>query len=113
MSEGERVGSRLQSAVADYLSRHGYRCATNLSLRIERDGRLVGAINWFATHGTSMTNRNMLISGDNKGYAAYHWEHRAPGMVGAAHLSFPGLGHIRAEGSGYAFEPLNYSALRN
>jgi hypothetical protein len=33
-------------------------------------------------------------------------------MVGAAHLSFPGLGHIRAEGTGYAFEPLNYSALR-
>jgi glyoxylase-like metal-dependent hydrolase (beta-lactamase superfamily II) len=33
-------------------------------------------------------------------------------MVGAAHLSFPGLGHIRKEGSGYVFEPLNYSALR-
>jgi neutral ceramidase len=47
--------------------------ATTL-LRIERGGRLVGAINWFATHGTSMTNRNTLISGDNKGYAAYHWE---------------------------------------
>ncbi|MEB3030596.1 neutral/alkaline non-lysosomal ceramidase N-terminal domain-containing protein [[Mycobacterium] nativiensis] len=43
-------------------------------LRIERDGRLVGAVNWFATHGTSMTNRNTLISGDNKGYAAYQWE---------------------------------------
>jgi glyoxylase-like metal-dependent hydrolase (beta-lactamase superfamily II) len=34
-------------------------------------------------------------------------------MVGAAHLSFPGLGHIRSEGAGYAFEPLNYSALRS
>ena len=33
MGEGERLGSRLQSAVADYLSRHGYRTATNLSLR--------------------------------------------------------------------------------
>ncbi|GFG84983.1 neutral ceramidase [Mycolicibacter algericus] len=43
-------------------------------LRIERSGRLVGAVNWFATHGTSMTNRNTLISGDNKGYAAYRWE---------------------------------------
>lgn len=43
-------------------------------LRIERDGRLVGAVNWFATHGTSMTNRNTLISSDNKGYAAYRWE---------------------------------------
>lgn len=43
-------------------------------VRIDRDGRPVGAINFFATHGTSMTNRNTLISGDNKGYAAYHWE---------------------------------------
>ncbi|ORA77861.1 alkaline ceramidase [Mycolicibacter kumamotonensis] len=43
-------------------------------LRIERSGRLVGAVNWFATHGTSMTNRNTLISGDNKGYAAYQVE---------------------------------------
>lgn len=43
-------------------------------LRIERDGRLIGAVNWFATHGTSMTNRNTLISSDNKGYAGYRWE---------------------------------------
>ncbi|PQM44609.1 Neutral ceramidase [Mycobacterium talmoniae] len=43
-------------------------------LRIERGGRLAGVINWFATHGTSMTNRNTLISSDNKGYAAYRWE---------------------------------------
>ncbi len=43
-------------------------------LGVLRDGVLVAAINWFATHGTSMTNRNRLISSDNKGYAAYHWE---------------------------------------
>lgn len=49
-------------------------------LRIERDGRLVGAINWFATHGTSMTNTNALISSDNKGYAAYHWERLTAGV---------------------------------
>ncbi|RCH70575.1 alkaline ceramidase [Streptomyces sp. SDr-06] len=53
-------------------------------LAIERDGRLVGAVNWFATHNTSMTNRNRLISADNKGYAALHWE-RAVG--GVDHLS--------------------------
>jgi neutral ceramidase len=41
---------------------------------IRRGGELVGAINFFATHGTSMTNKNRLISGDNKGYAAYHAE---------------------------------------
>lgn len=43
-------------------------------LRIERDDALVGAINWFAVHNTSMTNRNRLISSDNKGWAAYAWE---------------------------------------
>ncbi len=32
--------------------------------------------------------------------------------VAAAHLPFPGIGHLRAVGSGYAFVPVNYSALR-
>jgi glyoxylase-like metal-dependent hydrolase (beta-lactamase superfamily II) len=31
-------------------------------------------------------------------------------MVGAAHLAFPGMGHLAAEGSGYRFVPLNYNA---
>ncbi|MEC3975914.1 neutral/alkaline non-lysosomal ceramidase N-terminal domain-containing protein [Amycolatopsis sp. H20-H5] len=48
-------------------------------LRIERDGRPAGMINWFATHGTSLTNRNLLISSDNKGYAALHWERDVEG----------------------------------
>ena len=38
------------------------------------DGSEVGLINWFAVHGTSMGNDNLLISGDNKGYAAYLFE---------------------------------------
>ncbi len=35
-------------------------------------------------------------------------------LVGAAHLSFPGLGHLRkaSGGSGYVFVPLNYSSLK-
>jgi neutral ceramidase len=49
-------------------------------LVIERQGEMVGAINWFATHGTSMTNHNTLISGDNKGFAAYHWERVVHGI---------------------------------
>jgi neutral ceramidase len=49
-------------------------------LRIERDGRTVGAINWFATHNTSMTNQNRLISSDNKGYAGYYWERVVHGI---------------------------------
>jgi neutral ceramidase len=49
-------------------------------LRIERDGEQVGAINWFPTHNTSMTNQNRLISADNKGYAGYHWERELHGI---------------------------------
>jgi glyoxylase-like metal-dependent hydrolase (beta-lactamase superfamily II) len=30
-------------------------------------------------------------------------------IVGAAHLSFPGLGRLRIQGSGYVFLPVNYS----
>jgi glyoxylase-like metal-dependent hydrolase (beta-lactamase superfamily II) len=33
-------------------------------------------------------------------------------MIGATHLSFPGLGHLRAAGSGYTFVPLNYTPIR-
>jgi glyoxylase-like metal-dependent hydrolase (beta-lactamase superfamily II) len=29
-------------------------------------------------------------------------------MIGATHLSFPGLGYIRAEGKGYVWVPVNY-----
>jgi neutral ceramidase len=49
-------------------------------LRIERRGKVVGAINWFPTHNTSMTNENHLISSDNKGYAGYHWEREVKGV---------------------------------
>jgi neutral ceramidase len=52
-------------------------------LRLERHGRTIGVVNWFATHGTSLTNRNTMISGDNKGYAARQWESREPGLVAA------------------------------
>ncbi|MBI5258905.1 MAG: MBL fold metallo-hydrolase [Burkholderiales bacterium] len=31
--------------------------------------------------------------------------------IGAAHLSFPGIGRLRAEGSGYTFVPVNYRAV--
>jgi neutral ceramidase len=40
-------------------------------LRFEQDGRPIGLLNFFATHGTSMTQHNHLISADNKGYAAH------------------------------------------
>ncbi|KAF0964890.1 neutral/alkaline ceramidase [Rhodococcus sp. T7] len=49
-------------------------------LRITQGGRDVGAINWFPTHGASLTDTNHLISGDNKGAAAYFWEHDHAGV---------------------------------
>lgn len=33
-------------------------------------------------------------------------------LVAGAHLPFPGLGHLRAEGTGYVFFPVNYSIVR-
>src|SRR4051812_29356175 len=56
---------------------------TSTLLRLERAGQTVGVVNWFATHGTSLTNRNTLISGDNKGYAAWRWESEEPRLVAA------------------------------
>jgi neutral ceramidase len=38
---------------------------------VRDDGQPIGMLNWFAVHGTSMNYYNKLISGDNKGYAAY------------------------------------------
>ncbi|PAY24586.1 hydrolase [Dietzia natronolimnaea] len=50
------------------------------SLQVTRDGSLVGVINWFASHATSMTTSNRLSSSDNKGYAAWFWEREAAGQ---------------------------------
>jgi glyoxylase-like metal-dependent hydrolase (beta-lactamase superfamily II) len=33
-------------------------------------------------------------------------------LVGSAHLSFPGLGHLRAQGKGYEWLPVNYSGMK-
>lgn len=53
-------------------------------LRVEREGRLSGAISWFPVHNTSMTNRNRLISADNKGWAAFEWERTEAIVAGFA-----------------------------
>jgi len=33
-------------------------------------------------------------------------------MIGSAHLSFPGLGTLRAEGKGYVWMPINYVPVK-
>ncbi|ORX89074.1 Neutral/alkaline nonlysosomal ceramidase [Basidiobolus meristosporus CBS 931.73] len=42
-------------------------------------GEPLGILNWYAVHCTSMNNENLLISGDNKGYAAYAFEREMNG----------------------------------
>ncbi len=54
-------------------------------LKFERPDGPVGTLNWFAVHGTSMNYYNKLISGDNKGYAAYAVEQ----AHGARHAGKP------------------------
>lgn len=45
--------------------------------------------------------------------AAYEEAAKNGWLVGGAHLSFPGLGRLRANtGGGYTFVPLNYSSLK-
>jgi neutral ceramidase len=45
-------------------------------LKLVRDEEPIGTLNWFAVHPSSMSSSNKLISGDNKGYAAWAFERR-------------------------------------
>jgi neutral ceramidase len=49
------------------------------------DGKDIGVLTFFATHGTSMLGNNTLVTGDNKGLAAYLFEKQmatsSPGFV--------------------------------
>lgn len=43
-------------------------------LKFVKNGKDVASMNWFAVHPTSLTNKNTLVSPDNKGYASWYWE---------------------------------------
>ena len=47
---------------------------TMLKFTRSSDGKALGILNWFAVHGTSMLGNQTLITGDNKGVAAYLFE---------------------------------------
>lgn len=47
---------------------------TLLKFTRSSDGKSMGILNWFATHGTSMLGNQTLVTGDNKGVAAYLFE---------------------------------------
>lgn len=57
----------------------------------KEEGKLIGMVNWFAVHGTSMNNTNTLTSGDNKGYAGYVME-KAINEKQEGGISLPGEG---------------------
>lgn len=62
----------------------------------------VGSFNWFATHGTSMSRTNSLISGDNKGAAARFMEDWAEqhGYPKGIHGIYPGTSRTRSRDNG-------------
>lgn len=50
------------------------------TLQMYRNGELVGVLNWFGEHATSMSTDSTLVSSDNKGFAAWHWEREIAGQ---------------------------------
>jgi hypothetical protein len=58
------------------------------------------------TAGNLLTN----LSAAMQRQRAYADAAKAGYLIGTAHLAFPGIGHIRAEGKGYAWVPVSYSA---
>ena len=47
---------------------------TLLKFTRSSDGQDIGVLSWFAVHGTSMLGNNTVVTGDNKGVAAYLFE---------------------------------------
>ncbi|KAF2234333.1 neutral ceramidase precursor [Viridothelium virens] len=47
---------------------------TLLKFTRSSDGKDIGVLSWFAVHGTSMLGNNSIVTGDNKGVAAYLFE---------------------------------------
>ena len=56
---------------------------TMLMFRGAEDARSLGSLTWFPVHGTSMLGNNTLITGDNKGVAAYLLEKAVRASEGA------------------------------
>ncbi|KAF2030251.1 neutral ceramidase precursor [Setomelanomma holmii] len=57
---------------------------TSIKFTRASDGKSLGALNWFAVHGTSLLGNQTLVAGDNKGVAAYLFEQDAAGIADAA-----------------------------
>ncbi|XP_031286335.1 neutral ceramidase 1-like, partial [Pistacia vera] len=83
VNKGELLDAGVNRSPSGYLnnpaaerSRYKYNVDKEMTLLkfVDDQWGPVGSFNWFATHGTSMSRTNSLISGDNKGAAARFME---------------------------------------
>ncbi|KAL1210037.1 Neutral ceramidase 2 [Cardamine amara subsp. amara] len=83
INKGDLLDAGVNRSPSSYLnnpaaerSRYKYNVDKEMTLVKFLDSQLgpIGSFNWFATHGTSMSRTNSLISGDNKGAAARFME---------------------------------------
>lgn len=83
VNKGELVDAGVNRSPSAYLnnpaaerSKYKYDVDKDMTLLkfVDNQRGPVGSFNWFATHGTSMSRTNGLISGDNKGAAARFME---------------------------------------
>lgn len=93
INTGELLGANANRGAFSYLQNPADERAkyqhdvdkTMVLLRFQNEqGQDLGTVNFFAVHGTSMFNTNKLVSGDNKGYAAYLFERAVNGYSSLA-----------------------------
>lgn len=93
VASGELSGISYNRSLAAYLlnpqaERDRYPADVDTTMTLIRfdtlQGKPIGVINWFPLHGTAMNNKNGLINGDNKGYAAYLFEKDQQSDYGAS-----------------------------
>ncbi|KZV50574.1 Neutral/alkaline non-lysosomal ceramidase isoform 1 [Dorcoceras hygrometricum] len=83
VNKGELLDASINRSPSAYLnnpaaerSKYAYDVDKDMTLLkfVDDEWGVVGSFSWFATHGTSMSRTNALISGDNKGAAARFME---------------------------------------
>ena len=83
INKGELLDASINRSPSAYLnnpanerSKYKYNVDKDMTLIkfVDEEWGPIGSFNWFATHGTSMSRTNSLISGDNKGAAARFME---------------------------------------
>ncbi|EYU38451.1 hypothetical protein MIMGU_mgv1a001702mg [Erythranthe guttata] len=94
VNKGELIDAGVNRSPSAYLnnpaterSKYKYDVDKDMTLLkfVDDEWGPIGSFNWFATHGTSMSRTNSLISGDNKGAAARFMEdwfdHNSSGSI--------------------------------